>query len=298
MSVIRIKRMILWACFPMLKVYNYAQSKRYAVNVLTTSESLECINKDNLSVCRLGDGEFDLINGKDLPFQKYTPEISQRLRNILEAKEDIPQLKVAMPSAYKHLNDFNMKSQMFWMLYFKDNRKWLYERLNKNYVYFDAQITRIYINRKSVALAEQYFHLWKSIWDEKDLLIVEGEKSRFGIGNDLFDNAKSIRRILCPAENAYEKYADIFACVSTHADGRLVLCVLGPTATILAFDLAKLGMRTLDMGNLDMEYEWFRRGASEKLKIPGKYSLEVDAGTVVDDCMDVEYSSQIIARIG
>ena len=36
-------------------------------------------------------------------------------------------------------------------------------------------------------------------------MIVEGKKTKLGMGNDLFNNAKDIKRIICPAQNAYEK---------------------------------------------------------------------------------------------
>jgi hypothetical protein len=38
---------------------------------------------------------------------------------------------------------------------------------------------------------------------KKVLLIIEGEKSRFEMDNDLFDNIKSIQRILCPSKNVF-----------------------------------------------------------------------------------------------
>ena len=49
----------------------------------------------------------------------------------------------------------------------------------------------------------------KQIWKDRDIIIVEGELSRLGVGNDLFDNAKDIRRILCPAKNTIDKYNDL-----------------------------------------------------------------------------------------
>ena len=39
-----------------------------------------------------------------------------------------------------------------------------------------------------------------------DCVFVEGDKTRMGVGNDLFDNAKSIQRILCPSESAFDNY--------------------------------------------------------------------------------------------
>lgn len=297
MDIHEIKKEIAKIFLPILKIWNYFQRKKYGITVLNTLTSLSLIKDNNLSISRFGDGEFDLINGKSLKFQEYTPLISKRLKTILEVKEDIKSLKIAIPCSYMHLSEFNRKSQLFWIMYYKNCRKALYNILNKEYKYFDSQITRIYINRKNYKLSQQYFQLWKEIWHEKDILIVEGEYSRFGVGNDLFKNTKSIKRIICPAENSFAKYEEIFSCIKDNANERLVLLVLGPTATILSFDLAKEGIRSIDIGNMDMEYEWFIRKTTKKIKIQGKYSLEVSDGTIVDNNNDRNYLSQIICKI-
>ena len=110
----------------------------------------------------------------------------------------------------------------------------------------------------------RWFSKIKNIWDGKEILLVEGEKSRLGMGNDLFSNAKKIERILCPAENAFDKYDDIVNKVLEQDSGKLVLIALGMTATVLAYDLHKLGYWAIDIGHIDIEYEWFLRGAAKK----------------------------------
>lgn len=40
--------------------------------------------------------------------------------------------------------------------------------------------------------------------------MVEGEKSHLGVGNDLFVGAKSVQRILEPAQNAFDKYEELY----------------------------------------------------------------------------------------
>lgn len=297
MKINILKKGIAKSLLPILRIWNFFQIKKYNLNILNTKDSLCFINKENYSLSRFGDGEFDLIIGKDLKFQNYNPELGQKLKEILEIKENIPNLKIAIPSSYKHLNQFNNDSQLFWIMYYKNNRKRLYAFFNKTYEYLDSQITRIYINRRSYDLSKEYFNMWKRVWDSKDVLIVEGEKSRFGIGNDLFENTKSIKRILCPAENAFDKYAEIIKKVKDNAANKLVLLVLGPTATIMAYDLAKSGIRALDIGNMDMEYEWFTRKTYKKIKIEGKYSLEVTGGTSVTENIDKKYVEQIICKV-
>ena len=44
----------------------------------------------------------------------------------------------------------------------------------------------------------------------------------------------------------------------------IILIALGPTATVLAYDLSKRGYQAIDVGHIDIEYEWFLNNASKK----------------------------------
>ena len=44
----------------------------------------------------------------------------------------------------------------------------------------------------------------------------------------------------------------------------LILSSIGNTAKVLAQDLVEAGYRVIDIGNLDMEYEWFLKRVEEK----------------------------------
>lgn len=71
--------------------------------------------------------------------------------------------------------------------------------------YYNSFFTRCYNMFIDKSNCPRWFEKCKSIWAGKDILIVEGEYSRLGVGNDLFANAKSIQRVLGPAVNAYDK---------------------------------------------------------------------------------------------
>lgn len=58
------------------------------------------------------------------------------------------------------------------------------------------------------------------------------------------------------------------------------------------------GYWAIDIGHIDIEYEWFLRKTSDKIKIEGKYVNEVLGGkSNIADCNDEEYKSQIICKI-
>ena len=73
---------------------------------------------------------------------------------------------------------------------------------------------------------------------------------------------------------------------------------MGPTATILSYDLYKAGYHVIDIGHIDIEYEWFLRNAKTKIKIEGKYVNEVKEGrTEIKEIIDKLYFNQIIAKV-
>lgn len=77
----------------------------------------------------------------------------------------------------------------------------------------------------------------------------------------------------------------------------LILMALGPTATVLAYDLFLRGYWAFDAGHIDLEHEWMKRGVTEKVAIAGKYVNEVKNGNVVNRIDDVQYEEQVIARV-
>ena len=104
---------------------------------------------------------------------------------------------------------------------------------------------------------DDYVVRLKKLWQDKRILIVEGKKSRLGMGNDLFMTAAEVKRLLCPSVNAFVRYPEILAAVNKLINTNsfdLVICALGPTATVLCFDIADK-IQALDLGHIDIEYE-------------------------------------------
>jgi glycosyltransferase family protein len=112
----------------------------------------------------------------------------------------------------------------------------------------------------------------------REVLFVEGEKTRLGVGNDLFSNTKSIRRIICPPKNSFRVYDKILDTVLKFDKNILILISLGPTATVLAYDLSSYGYQAVDIGHADIQYELFLRRAKNIIQIPFKFVNEYNSG--------------------
>lgn len=99
--------------------------------------------------------------------------------------------------------------------------------------------------------------------------------------------------------NAFNSYNKIIEQVRKCANqDDLILIALGQTATVLAYDLYKMGYQALDIGHVDVEYEWMKMGAIKKERIVGRFMNEIDSGAFVDESFDnSKYLSQIVYTI-
>lgn len=297
------KNMLLKEYYRILKIkdnilalYNITISKFVAPPVVyTTDETLNEIINGQYSISRFGDGEFALMNGQSLLFQTYSPELRKRLREIIKSRQEGH--IVCIPNVFNNVDWCIEKSKKYWLKYLNLNRSKIYKMLDMKKVYYDTQVTRLYIDHKDKSKTEERFIKIRRLWNNKEIIIVEGEQSRLGIGNDLFDNANSIERILCPAINAFSKYDEILYEVKKYDKSKLILIALGPTATVLSFDLSNCGYQALDIGHIDIEYEWFLQKAQEKAPVKNKYIGEIQGGTNVSAIVDGKYESQIVSKI-
>lgn len=276
---------------------------KYRVKVMTPEQTLNYIMEHNCSVARYGDGEFNLMLAPTgLRFQSYSPKLAEKLRRMLENENE--KLLLCIPGAFNSVRHYKAYAKKWWSNWsvYDDHQKKIVTLLcscgRSQYLFGDAEMTRIYMHYKSVKYTERLIPLIKKIWDKKDIIIVEGNKTCLGVGNDLLTNANSVKRILCPATDAFDCYEEIVKSVLKHYNGELVLLALGPTATVLASDFSKHDIQAIDVGHIDIEYEWYKRGSTSHEAIPGKYTNEAIDGIIVDDSSDHVYLQQIIDRIG
>lgn len=259
-------------------------------------DTINIIIDNKASLSRFGDGEFLLMSGMPGPkFQTYNSKLVDRLRKIIKSNEK--SLLIGISDIFSSLDAYTDSSIEYWekTLYTYKYEWWGF--LKKNKIYENALITRPYISYRDKSKGLNKFNSIRRIWDSRDIVIVEGEKSRLGVGNNLFCSCKSINRIICPSVDAFEVYEEILNAVSKQNKDKLILIALGPTATVLAFDLNRLGYQAIDIGHIDIEYEHFLHQYNEVRKIEGKYVNEIIDGDVVYEIKDNIYESQIIERV-
>lgn len=269
--------------------------------IIDVDRTAEILQKEKKSLARFGDNEFALISGQiRTNYQKADSILGKRLKEVIHAQED--NLLIAIANDYGRLDQYTDQAAEDIRSYMsRDVRKQHMELLDLNREYYDAFVSRPYMIYRDKSKAGKRFEDIQKIWDGQDVLVVEGEYTRFGVGNDLLDHAATVSRILVPSKNAFSKYDEILSEVRRQGRDKLILAILGPTATVLAYDLAREGYWIIDIGQLDVEYEWYLRGVEERCDIPYKTVSEVmQYGEILSDENEDyirRYQSEVIAKI-
>lgn len=263
--------------------------------VKSIPETIDAILKDNCSICRFGDGELIYVSERrSLPFQKQDDRLRNYFIKILSSEHK--NILIGLPVGYYSLDNLKSSSRLAWRAIIS----WTYPKIRKflkeDKTYFNASMTRLYMDYEDTSHSGEWFQKVRGIWENKEIVLIEGEKSRLGVGNDLFRNAHSLKRILGPAHNAFDQFDSLLGFAKTQTKEVLILVAMGPTAKPLVYELALAGFQAIDIGNLDVEYEWFLQGAKQKVKIEGKYTSEAIGGRIVADIKDEDYENQIIAK--
>ena len=185
----------------------------------------------------------------------------------------------------------------FWSRYYLKQKKKLKENISNEKVYFDSMISRFYMpyikfeeNIRDIENLINYF-------SNKKILIIEGKNTRFGLGNSLLKNASEIQRIILPDKNGFKKYKKILDFVlNNFTKDNIILIALGPTATVLAYEFCKNGYQALDIGHMDVEYEWYLLKAKRKIDLQYKSVNEVSGikeKEILDKNLENLYLKQI-----
>lgn len=296
---------ILYAYTVLKIVPKYIKAKKELKNknfpnieIMSNEETIDRIICNRMSLCRFGDGEFAWMMDKKIEsFQDYSVELRESLREAIHSSNE--KLLIGIPGGMIDASKCNLQARFHWAIVknalFFDICKFL----DPNKIYCDASITRPYIDYRDREFSNRSFLNLKRMWNLRDIVIVEGTKTKLGVGNDLFDNVNSIRRIICPAQNAYDRIEDICDSVRRNvSESDMVLAALGPTATILAAKMCAEGIQVIDIGHIDVEYMWFLNYSILRDPIEGK-SVNESNSRECSEFYDNEknYLESIIDRI-
>lgn len=240
----------------------HCKIKKNRIKVHTVEETIKELADTEKSMVRFGDGEIMAIAGKNLTLQKVKPEITEGLKRILGYEHD--GLMVTIPEIFGDMTLYRKESRQFWKEHLLFYRRIYDKYCNTEKVYYSTSFSRFYYAFEDKRICDKWAEQIRQIWKDRDVVVVEGERTHNGVGNNLLDTARTIERIIGPSSNAFDRLEEILDFCRTYSKDRLFLVSLGIAAKFVVEKLFLEGYRVLDIGNLDTEYEWYLHGGKEK----------------------------------
>jgi glycosyltransferase family protein len=224
-------------------------------SILPPKETISELVRKRASFCRFGDGEFILMGGEGIAFQGPDARLTRRLNEIFRSNFD--NIFIGIPHCYystvQDMRDFPKAFIRSWVAKYRNK---ITSLTVPGKQYFDTGCTQLYALFKNYDFKD-YFSKITDIWRERDIVIICGNSVFDLIENNIFDCARTIEYQYAPSINAFDCYDQILERAKSWDHDKLIIIILGPTATVLAFDLAKLGYQALDFGHIAKDYEFF-----------------------------------------
>ena len=220
-------------------------------------ETISELVQSRSGFCRYGDGEFILMKGGDILFQKSDAQLAERLKKILISEGN--NILIGIPQFYfNYAPNLREPVANFMFDWVYPNKPYIRSVCNLEKQYYDTACSQMYASYQDLNFAE-YFEEVKKIWINRDITIICGATVFDNIENNIFSCAKTIEYQHAPSKNAYSEYDKIFSEALKIDQDRLIIIILGPTATVLAYDLSKNGYQAIDFGHIAKDYDYYTK---------------------------------------
>ena len=267
MNLLKIKlkrffKRICWKIFPpqeegiMQFLMKFKKKRRYPA-IQSIDQTIDKLLSGNFSLARYGDGEFLLCLDRPITFQKTDEHLRKRLNQLLQDRENTTCLIAITEFRTERLTPF-------WKQFWFENVADISSLLHPKMVYYNQSVTRE-VNLNQV-------ERFSALWHNREVLFVIGKGSRFDVEHELFSTVKKYQVVYGLPVNAWDNYEEVMLEVQhtiISIDNPLVICALGPAATLMAYDLSKIGVQALDLGHLTNVYDRlkYNKQAPESLSL-------------------------------
>ena len=258
--------------------------------LLGSKETLQYALDGGLALARLGDGELALSpfgEGKGILFQEHDEELSRRLGDLLRKAR--PGVLVCFCNLFSGLAkhrvvlDYERNPNKKYSGYLSVHRqndigilpRRDFRRWNRQRLWEIAKATSVPVLGEATCFHLCYFFeayragdlsevfaLYRRLFEGKRALFVCPEQPlgkpsfRELVGRGVIGSCESVRFLDIPEKNCFREYDRILEAVLGHRDVDAVYVQAGPTATVLAAELAsRHGLMAHDVGSLNISLQ-------------------------------------------
>lgn len=224
--------------------------KSFPKNILSAEETIDYIINNKVSVARIGDGEELLHN--ILNRNCHFPILKEKLIKVMQDGSNSNCL-VCILSFYladSQANYFLKKAHAYYWSNVIRAETFKNLPFNKGCVFGDAYSFLSYFrDGDSTDVIESKKKHLRKIWDNRRVLFVINKNSPIVADKTEFCNVTKKAYIYGPNGNAFSEYDRMMKEIKQYDSDWLIYIEMGACATVMAYELSKLGYQALDMGS-------------------------------------------------
>ncbi|MCX2716494.1 GT-D fold domain-containing glycosyltransferase [Helicobacter sp. MIT 21-1697] len=246
--------------------YNFAEMLRDEIKndfdtitppiVKDNFETLQILLDSQKSFIRFGDGEYILMEGGSIGFQKYDKNLAQTLQEIITSQDE--NLLIGLGYSLFHAPTENSRSPWFRYTWVAENYHIIKKYLVPHKVYGATDISQVYAGYKEYDF-ERHYALLKQLFIGKKILVICGDKVLANAQYSIFEECKDIAYLYGATKHAYEGIGTLRRQILNFSKDYVLLFALGPAGKALGYEMFKLGYRVLDIGHSIKDYDAYKR---------------------------------------
>jgi len=214
---------------------------------LSAEETIQLCVEQKKSIIRFGDGEFNMLRGLDISYQRNHPELKRLLeatiKEYLNSLEKCPYI-LCMPGDFLKCSGFKLLKRQTYFRSWSPSRRYFNQHFDFPITYGDAFL-----------FATEYQNIYPQIWTKSDIshiVFVNPSEAAFNEFNSTVSCRVSFVPI--PSENAFSQMDNILdeikKTIGSEAQATtMVLTSAGPCGKALVFALSMQGFRAIDTGH-------------------------------------------------
>lgn len=244
---------------------------KHGLDVFNKEKSFEFLKKNKTSFVRFGDGEINLLKGKDQPFQKYDVAIAKRLFSLLSKPRD--DIKICLNydyfspfgSMYTCESDYNLRFAF-------DYRRFFIRNCNPNNTYLDGAVTFWYRLGENSECSRKFWFDWKEFFRDEKIAVICGEGILKKLKYDIFEFAKDIIYIYGPSKHAWSEKDRIILEIEKKCSKEYRLAfILGMAGKAIIPEMVDKGYTAWDIGHLAKGYDLFMKNTFINSSVVGDF---------------------------
>lgn len=217
--------------------------------IKTPKETVEEINKGK-SLIRFGDGEFGIYRGKDIHYQKWSPELKAYFDKIKsdfeEQGEECPYI-LAVPKRFMTVKGTELMKKRVYVSSWSQSRYDFKKNFKHNLPYGDS-----FLFEK--ANKEIYSGIWTNENCPQNIIFVHNNEQYSTFFSDTYK--KNTVFVKCPPQDSFsgineleKEIRDIIEANNWSKNQVMLTISAGPTGKVLVYKLSKEGYQCIDAGH-------------------------------------------------